>query len=213
MAEVVAVGGVAGTPKYVELALRANVVTAARILRERAARMKAPLAVVRNPLTVAVVRHHAAVGALGYAQRVGYVLLEELPRGPSAVLSNLGHLMGGSVLVTGRVSAVRVSGRGGFSVGMVGVRGKDGSDLEIPVCNEFMAVLRGRRSVAAFPDLVALFDLSTGLPLGSPEVRANQRVAVFSVPKSHLLLGSPMEDRRLLRPIERLFRRRLVETA
>ena len=208
-AEVVAVGGVPGTRKYVELALRTNVITAARILRERAAHMKAPLAVVRNPLTVAVVRHHAAVGALSYAHRVGSVLVGELRSGPSAVLRNLASLMGGVVLVTGRVSAVRVSGRGGFSVGMIGVRGSDGADLEIPVCNEFMAVMRRRRPVVAFPDLVALFDLSSGLPLASPEVRPHQRVAVFTVPQARLLLGSPMGDRRLLRPIEKLFHTRL----
>jgi DUF917 family protein len=168
--------------------------------------MKAPLAVVRNPLTVAVVRHHAAVGALSYAHRVGYVLLTELRSGPSAVLRNLAGLMGGFVLATGRVSAVRVSGRGGFSVGMIRVRGSGGSDLDIPVCNEFMAVMHGRRPVVSFPDLVALFDLGTGLPLASPEVRPNQRVAVFTVPRQRLLLGSPMQDRRLLRPIEKLFR-------
>jgi uncharacterized protein len=208
--EAVAVGGIPGTSRYVELAIRANVMTAARILRERAARMRAPLAVVRNPLTVAVVRHHAAVGALGYAQRVGYVLLTELPSGPSAVLNNLAHLMGGIVLVTGRVSTVRLASRGGFSVGMIGIRGADGSNLSIPVCNEFMAVVRGRQTVVAFPDLVALFDLATGLPLPSPEVRENQRVAVFTVPKRRLLLGSPMQDRRLLRPIEKLWRARWV---
>jgi DUF917 family protein len=126
------------------------------------------------------------------------------------VLSNLAHLMGGFVLVTGRVSTVRLAGRGGFSVGLIGIRCADGLDLSIPVCNEFMAVLRGRHAIVTFPDLVALFDLATGLPLASPEVRQNQRVAVFAVPKGRLLLGSPMQDRRLLRPIEKLFQGRWV---
>lgn len=201
----VAVGGVAGSPKYVELAIRSNVVTAARIVRKHAARARIPLAVVRNPLPVAVVRHHAASGALAFAQRVGQVLLNELAAGAPGVLNQLAPLMGGRVLAVGRVNSVRLAGRGGFSFGVIKVRCPDELELRIPVCNEFMAVLRGTRPVAAFPDLVALFDMRTGLPLASSEVRWNQQVAVFAVPQRHLLLGSPMQDRRLLRPIEKLF--------
>jgi len=205
----VAVGGNPGSPQYVELAIRANVVNAARIVRKHAARARIPLAVVRNPLPVAVVRHHAAVGGLAFAQRVGELLLSALPAGAPAVLHQLAALMGGRVLASGRVNSVRLSGRGGFSFGMIEVRCPDELQLKIPVCNEFMAVLRGARPVAAFPDLVTLFDMRSGLPLASSEVRWNQQVAVFAVPRRRLLLGSPMEDRRLLRPIEKLFGARL----
>ena len=74
-------------------------------------------------------------------------------------------------------------------------------------------LFRSRRPVVAFPDLVALFDLSSGLPLASPEVCPHQRVAVFTVPQARLLLGSPMDDRRLLRPIEKLFHTRLASNS
>jgi uncharacterized protein len=206
----VAVGGVAGSPKYVEIAIRANVNTAARIVRDRAAQASIPLAVIRNPLPAAVVRHHAAVGALAFAQRVGHVLLAELTQGPVAVLNGLARAMGGRVLATGRVSAARLSERLGFTLGVIKIRGADGSELSVPVCNEFMAVMHGSRLVAGFPDLIALFDGETGLPLASPEVRCNHRLAVFTVPRRCLLLGSPMEDRRLLRPVERLLGARIA---
>jgi uncharacterized protein len=200
----VAVGGVVGSSKYIEMAIRANVTTAARVVRDRAARASIPLAVIRNPLPAAVVRHHAAVGALAFAQRVGRILLAELTRGPAAVLSGLTRLMGGRVLATGRVRAARLSERQGFSVGVIKIRCADGSELGVPVCNEFMAVLRGGRPLVGFPDLIALFDRETGLPLASPEVCLDHRLAVFVVPRQRLLLGSPMDDRRLLRPVERL---------
>jgi DUF917 family protein len=194
------------------MAIRANVVTAARIVRDRAAQAAMPLAVIRNPLRAAVVRHHAAVGALAFAQRVGNVLLAELTQGPVSVLNGLARLMGGQVLATGRVRAARLAERLGFTVGVIKIRCADGAELGVSVCNEFMTVLRGSNPnpVAAFPDLIALFDGDTGLPLASPEVRVDHRLAVFIVPRRRLLLGSPMEDSRLLRPVERLLGMRIV---
>lgn len=84
----VAVGGRRGSANYVELAIRANVSHAARIVRERAAQGGVALSVVRNPAPAAFVRKRAAVGALAYALRVGRVLLakqsEDRGRAPGA---------------------------------------------------------------------------------------------------------------------------------
>ena len=208
----VAVGGAPGSADYVEIAICANVSTAARIVRDRAAQRGLALAVVRNPLPAAFIRHHAAVGALAFAQRLGRVLLDRLPEGPSAVLASLARIMGGRVFAQGYVVSASLADHGGFSIGRISIICTDGSAVGIPVCNEFMALRVQGRSIFAFPDLIALFDQDTGLPLASAEVRVNRSVAIFTVPRQRLILGSPMQDPRLLAPIERLLGTRIAVT-
>jgi len=206
----VAVGGQAGSADYVEIAIRANVAKAARIVRDRAAHGGIALAVVRNPVPASFVRGHAAVGGLAYAHRVGRTLLAGLPAGTTAVLPALARLMGGRVLATGLILSAALSERQGFTIGRIMIRRADGSALGIAVCNEFMAVLDEGRLVVAFPDQIALFDRETGLPLASPEASVDRPVAVFTVPRSRLILGSTMRDPRLLGQLEKLVGVRLV---
>jgi DUF917 family protein len=200
----VAVGGQPGSASYVELAVRANVGTAARIVRDRAARTGIALAVVRNPVSAAFVRDHAAVGSLAYAHRIGHELLAQLPVGSTAVLTELARLMGGRVLASGHIASVKLAERQGFTVGRIVIKCVDGSLLDILVCNEFMAALAEGQPIMAFPDLIALFDRRTGLPLASTEAHTDQSVAVFAVPRDRLILGSTMRDLALLRGIEDL---------
>jgi DUF917 family protein len=206
----VAIGGVPDTPDYVEIAIRANVMKAARIVRDRAAQGGIALAVIRNPLPVSVVRQHAAVGGLAYAQRMGRILLERLPQGTRAVLSALSRAMGGQVFGSGYVVSVKLYERHGFTLGKVAIILSDGSTATIPVCNEFMGVSVLGRRVAAFPDLIAVFDRESGLPLASAEIKVNSSVSLFIVPRERLLLGTPMRDVRLLRQVERLTRTRFA---
>jgi DUF917 family protein len=195
-----AAGGRKGAPDHVEMAIRSNVATAARLVRQTAARSGA-LAVARNPLPADWVRRHAAVGGLARAAEVGRTLLQALPAGPAAVLDALAGRMGGRVLASGTVAEVRLRPSAGFTLGEIRVADQRGGGLRLPTCNEFMAAVVRGRPLAAFPDLITVFDLETGLPLASSEVRARQPVAVFTVPRRRLLLGSPMRDSRLLTPI------------
>lgn len=199
----VAVGGAPGLASYVELALRTNVIKAARIVRQRAAQGGIGLAVVRNPLPVAAVREHAAVGGLAFAQKVGRVLLSSLSGGLQQVTRSLGQLMGGRLLARGYVVSVNLSEAQGFSLGDIQILCEDGTTARIGVCNEYLSLsLRGERA-ATFPDLIALFDRDSALPLGTAEVKVNRSLGVFVVPRVRLLLGSAMHDTRLLAPIER----------
>lgn len=195
-----AVGGRKGSPDYLEIALRATVATAGRLVRQAAARSGA-MAVVRNPLPASWVRRHAAVGGLTYAARVGRALLAALPAGSKAVLEVLARQMGGKVLASGAVAEVSLDSKTGFTLGEVRITGERDGGLRLPTCNEFMAAVMQGRTVAAFPDLITVFDRETGVPLASTEVRVRQPVAVLVVPRRRLLLGSPMRDARLLDPI------------
>lgn len=92
----------------------------------------------------------------------------------------------------------------GFTLGVITIARRAGGPLSLPVCNEFMAVHERGRLLAAFPDVIAMFDRATKLPLVTGEVKSGQEVALVVVPGSRLVLGSTMRDYALLRPIERL---------
>lgn len=207
-----AVGGAPGAPDYVELAIRANVIKAARIVRDRAAQGGIALAVARNPLPVSLIRDHAAVGGLAFAQRVGRVLLARSAGGSPGVLRALSRLMGGRVLAHGYVASVSLSERLGFTVGTLKLVCTNGSVVCIAVCNEFMAVLEAGTPVVTFPDLIVLIDRDTGLPLTSAEIKVNRSIAIFVVSRQRLPLGSTMRDPLLLRPIEKLLGISLART-
>ncbi len=209
----VAVGGAAGTAGYVELGLRANVERAARLVRERAARDGVALAVVRNALPAAYVARHAALGGLAYAQRVGRALLDVLPQGAAAVAARLSGVMGGRSLGTGRIVAAGLRDEGGFTVGMVRIARTGRAALQLSVCNEFITVSDGQRMRAVFPDLIALLDHETGLPLSSPDAKAGRLVTVLGVPRGRLILGSPMRDAGLLARLDGLVGRNGLERA
>ena len=202
MTYMVAVGGKRRSGASIELSLRARTAKATRIIRDATAGAGFPLAVVRNPLPAAYVRCHAALGGLVYARRVGRTLLERRASGLPAVLEALTRLMGGRVLASGRVNGVNLDNRQGFTVGNIVVCRKDGRNITIPVCNEFMMAFDGHRVRAVFPDLIAVFAYSTALPLTSSAVKVGQRIAVFVTPRKNLILGSPMSDNALLKRVE-----------
>jgi DUF917 family protein len=200
----VGVGGVAGSDRYLELALRTNVVRAARMIRAASASTGVPLAVARNPAPVWYVRRHAALGGLAAARSLGRVLLNNLGDGTAAVLESVARASRGAVAAQGRVRSAEVSERSGFTIGRIVIDGDDSSQLLVPVCNEYMMLIKNETQLAAFPDLITIFDFQSSLPLSSAEVSAGRRVAILIVPQKKLTLGSTMRDRGLLRPLEEL---------
>jgi uncharacterized protein len=199
-----AAGGQKASAKYFKIAIRTNVSKAVRMVRDRAAQGRIALAVIRNPVHAAFVRKHAAVGGLEFAHRIGCELLARLRRGGTAALAALATLMGGQVLANGVIVSASLSEQQGFTIGSVTIELANGPTLEIPVCNEYMAVLDDGIPVVGIPDLIALSDRDTGLPLASTEIKADRPVTIFTVPRRHLLLRSTIRDLSLLRQIEKL---------
>jgi DUF917 family protein len=200
----VSIGGNGKGDIGLELALRAPVALASEMVRQAAAQSGVALAVARNPLPAAWVQKNAAVGALSYARNIGRIVLRERSRGPKPLLASLCKGMGGQVLAEGRVSSAVLKEKTGFTVGSVILKDRGGNEFCIAVCNEYLALQKNGGLLASFPDLITLFDTESGVPLGSPEVKAGKRVAIFFVPRQRLRLGSTMNDAGLLRPLERL---------
>jgi len=86
----------------------------------------------------------------------------------------------------------------GFTLGAITVARRVGCPLSVAVCNEFMAIRAGGKLIAAFPELVALFDRATKIPLATTEVRSGQEVVLFMVPvpeqqfKQRLVIGGTL---------------------
>jgi uncharacterized protein len=202
----VAVGGKARSDRYLELGIRTNVVRAAGMIRGASASAGIALAVARNPVPASYLRRHAALGGLAAARRLGQVLLKNLNKGISAVLESITETAGGYVATEGSVRSATMAERKGFTAGRIIIDADDGSRVLVPVCNEYMMTIRNGSSLAAFPDLITIFDRQSALPLNSTELKAGQRVAILIVPRQNLNLGSTMGDRSLLRPIEDLLK-------
>jgi uncharacterized protein len=207
----VAVGDSRASQTRVELVLRASVARASKMVRQNAAASGIPLAVARNPLPVSFVRNNAAVGGLKYAGDVGKIVLNEIHRGLPHLLERLSQWLGGRILSEGSVSSATLTEAKGFTIGHILIADQAGGDCRVAVCNEYLAFQRKGEVLAAFPDLITLFDFDSALPLATPEVKPGKRVAVFAVPRSRLKLGSPMKDLALLRPLERLLNIRLTD--
>jgi uncharacterized protein len=202
-ATTVAVGGQIGSANYAEIALRASVVKAAHVVRGHAARSRAALAVVRNAVPAQHLEDNAAVG--------DSIRPEGRRRAPRGSAARSEFDLACIVPHDGRSSPCRGRDRRNEARRArwvhdwsVQLRCRDGSHLTVPVCNEFIAVLSGARPIASFPDLVALFDLRNGLPIGSAEAEVSRSVAAFVVPSNRLILGRAMHDRDLLAQVERL---------
>jgi uncharacterized protein len=206
----VAIGGSRSAHTRVELMLRTSAAKASRMIRHNAATSGVSLAVARNPLPASYVRKHAAVGGLKYAADVGKVVLNEINRGLPRLLERLSRWLGGRILSEGRVDSAALTEAEGFTVGDILIREQDGGEGRVAVCNEYLAFQRKGVVLSAFPDLIALFDFDSALPLASPEVMPGKRVAVFAVPRARLKLASTMKDLALLRPLERLVKLRFA---
>jgi DUF917 family protein len=198
------VGGERSAKNYVELTIKSNVQRSAQLVRNTAAETRTSMAVVRNLLPIGYVRRHAALGGLRYAYRVGKEFILHRAEGLAAILRALSRLMGGLVLAEGTVVKTDLIERSGFTLGTMVIRLTTGEFLRLPVCNEFMLALLQGEVLATFPDLITVFDKESALPLASTQIRVGSNVAIFVVPRHRLKLSSPMADRKLLEPVERL---------
>jgi hypothetical protein len=206
----IGIGGTPTTHNWVILTLRTSAIKASKMIRDTAATSGIPLAVARNTLPASYVKRHAAIGGLKYAAQVGRILLLEISRGLPHLLQRLSHHMGGRILSQGRVTSATLTDTHGFTIGQILISDQRGEDYQVAVCNEYLAFQQKELSVAAFPDLITLFDFDSSLPLASSEVKPGMRVAVLGVPRVRLRLGSTMKDEALLRPIERLLKVKLA---
>jgi len=202
-----AIGGDPGRGRYLEVFLRGKLETISPLMPLISAQAGGMVAVARNPVTVSYARDHAAVGAIKRAIDVGRAMLERQGAGPDAMVEAACEVLEGEIVGRGRVADVKLETKSGLDVGLVRVETGQREVLELTFWNEYMTLEAvdpsgAARRLATFPDLMATFDLSTGMPVSSAQITTGQGVAVMRVPRQKLILGDGVRDPELLRPVE-----------
>ncbi|MFA4646685.1 DUF917 family protein [Pyrococcus kukulkanii] len=206
-----AVGGNKEKGRYVEVIVKGPLEKAARMIREAAVQAGGLVAVTRNPVTPEYVKENAAVGAISQATEVGKIIQENRSDVDQMVEKILGYLGGGDVISKGEVEQVTLETKGGFDIGKVIVKGRNGTRYEVTFWNEFMTIedSKGKR-YGTFPDLIVMIDLQTGLPLTSAEVKRGDNVLLLVVPKEHIILGAGVKDPEVLRQVEEVIGKKIL---
>lgn len=157
--------------------------------------------VLRNPATVGYFREHGAVGCISQAMEVGRVWQENM-EDMDRLLAALKGLLDCRELGRGKIRDITLKIEGGFDVGLVQVDTAQGL-LDVDFMNEYMTAQRAGRRLGTFPDLIALIDLDTRLPVCSAQLKQGQQVAVVCVPGEKLKLGRGMFLPELFEPCEK----------
>ncbi len=202
-----AVGGDPAQGRYLETFLRGKLQTISPLMPLISAQAGGMVAVGRNPVSVAYTREHAAVGAIKKAINVGQAMLEKRGGRPIEMVEAACGVLGGEVAGRGRITDVKLETKGGLDVGTVRIETGQRETLELTFWNEYMTLEAvdpsgASRRIATFPDLMATFDLSTGMAVSSAMIATGQEVAVVKVPRQNLILGAGVKDPELLKPVE-----------
>ncbi len=119
-------------------------------------------------------------GTLGLAQRLG-----ETVRVSMDPVRGVGDMLGGRVLITGKVADVDRRTSGGFVRGEARIEGTGadrGSVLRLSFQNEHLLAERDGELLTSTPDLICVLDNETGEPVTTEGMRYGNRVAVLGVP-------------------------------
>lgn len=183
--------------------VRGGLNTAARAVRNLSVVAGGMVGVCRNPVSIARVREHAAVGAISHAIDVGRAHIDGA--NGREKIGNVVDFLGGKVQVQGTVQSVDLRKEGGFDVGEVHI-----DSAELTFWNEYMTLEINGKRMATFPDLIMTLDTETGLPIVSASVEVGQNLTVITVNRDQLILGSSMFDLDLLRGIEPIVKKPIV---
>ena len=137
----------------------------------------------------AVVRECAIPGTIGLAQRIGAILRGRDAAGRElrdderidALCADLAAVR----LFDGKVADLQRAVDGGFTRGaaeLVGVGADRGSAFRLDFQNEMLLGRRDGVLAAVTPDLIAVLDLATGMPITTESLRYGARVAVIAIP-------------------------------
>lgn len=192
-----------------EIFAKGSLQTTSALIRNAASAAGGFVTVLRNPVSAEYVAKHAALGALSHSVKVGQILCRELGNA-SAVAEALGKTLGTEEICRGRISECDLRITGGFDLGTLTIE-NDESPITVTFWNEYMTAECDGVRLATFPDMIAVLDGESGLPLTSALVSPHQKVILLRLDKEHMLLGSSMRNRRLFVDAEKQLNKDLIE--
>ncbi|MFC4802176.1 DUF917 domain-containing protein [Neobacillus sp. GCM10023253] len=197
-----AVGGKGAN--FMELSLTGSLDKVATMVRKASVEAGGLVAVARNPVTVAYAKANGAPGAIRQAIEVGEALLSHI--GESAIDAVVRKL-GGRVVTEGIVTDFTLETTGGFDVGTVIIN----DSYELTFWNEYMTIEKNGERFATFPDLIMTLDARTAEPIVSAAMAKGKQIAVIAVPKENLILSSTMRNEKLMKPVEDVLKKSILQ--
>jgi DUF917 family protein len=135
-------------------------------------------------MTVAQARAHGILGIVSKAELLGRVVREARHSNRQPV-DALVAAVGGVRLFSGKITDVYRYFGGGFARGDVAMEGLDecrGHTLSLSFQNEHLVATLDGTVIASVPDLIAVLDAETGLPVTTEGLRYGLRVAIVGFP-------------------------------
>jgi DUF917 family protein len=153
----------------------------------------------RGPLSAGFIKENGAAGAITFQLDLGRAMLAA--NGPDRLRATA-EFLGGELLVEGEVTANSVTYGGGFDLGQMTVRGKNGEAV-LGVYNEFMTADFAGKRVATFPDMIGTLDPQTGDVVSISESKPGSRVAVITAHRSKFPVGKGALDPAVFPEVEK----------
>lgn len=189
------------------------------------------VAVARNPVTAAYLKHNGASGAISMCIGLGMAMADSIqnrlgfdPLTTECVadVSKFdteerlsGYLaanaaatfLKGVLLSAGTVGHVDIEVKGGFDVGEVSILSNNSQQgrqevVRLTFMNEYLTCDVGSHTLFSFPDLIAVIDVNTAWPVSSANIREGMEVVVIGTSYENLILGEGMYDSELYKPLE-----------
>lgn len=136
------------------------------------------------PMTGAEAKAHSVAGTYTLCERVGRTI-REAQRYTDESFTALLDILSGVELFRGKVMDVERRTTGGFARGLVTLDGMDdyrGSQLQVRFQNEFLIAQVDGEVVCTAPDLIAMLDIQTMLPITGESLKYGQRAVVIGIP-------------------------------
>lgn len=179
---------------YIETTARGAIAPVSSVIRHSAAVDGGMVAVIRNPVTAAYLKEHAAVGAFRQAMEIGAIF--QGCKDGEAFVNALKEKYDAKVLLRGKIADYELKMEGGYDIGHLNV--KDGSrSVRFTFWNEYMFVEEDGKRLATFPDLLCTLDAATGEAVSSAEASDGREVYALVIPKEKLILGDGMHQKEL----------------
>jgi len=196
--------------KDVSIVARGTIKATSEIVRKASIEAGGFVTVLRNPVNIEYIRENAAVNSVKKAIELGEIFINNI-NNLEGILESLSKAIGLEIICRGEVTKFELETKNGLDLGLLNIKSSDDT-YEVAFWNEYMTIDNSKNGrIATFPDLIAILDEQSGLPIISAEIGKEKKVVLVKVPKCNLLLGKSMFDMGLLSDAEKVMDRDLIK--
>ncbi len=160
-----------------------DAIWAERMARALTIEMGGSCSITDYNLTGTQIKHSAVPDTMTLAERIGDILLDKNLSSVQSISKMLEELKGYK-LFEGKITDIRRELSDGFTRGQASFTGINGFAGEYTILfqNEHLIAKKGEKSLCMTPDLIAVLDVETGMPVTTERMRYGARVVVVAFP-------------------------------